>query len=438
MVNSLDPHSLHSSSPNPSESNLYGDSWSNCVQPLSVLASQHNQAIPQNRYAPALWLDVALNLLVEGDFQTRWDVAKLLPRFGPNAIAPLIEILQAEVQAEEADWELLWFTVRLMGEFNHAAVIPVLINLLNSQGELGAAAAEALANLGNPAIPALTDLLALPEFRLLAVRSLSRIRHSETIAPLLSVVTDPQPTIRAAAIEALSSFHDPRIFPVLAKALQDPAASVRQEAVTGLGVRTVQTATNLVDLLAPYLTDLNPAVCRQAAIALGRLGNAGAIQALVNTLRSPHTPLVVQIEIVRSLSWALTADVLSQFRDILPHASAEVYSEIVAALSKVEESTLRPQSAKILIDLLKAESSVQLAQRKQSIALSLGHLGAIEALEPLICLLADSDLGVQLHAIAALKQLNADAAYKRLKTLSEDQSLSKALQQGVAIALREW
>jgi HEAT repeat protein len=433
MVNSLDPHSLHSSSPNPSENNLYGDSWSNCVQPLSVLASQHHQAIPQNRCVPALWLDLALNLLVEGDFQTRWDVAKLLPRFGPNAIAPLIEILQDE----ETDWELLWFTVRLLGEFNHAAVIPVLINLLNSESELSAAAAEALANLGNQAIPALTDLLPLPEFRLLAVRSLSRIRHSETIVPLLSIVTDPQPAIRAAAIEALSSFHDPRIFPVLAKALQDPAASVRQEAVTGLGMRTVQTAANLVDLLAPYLTDLNPAVCRQAAIALGRLGNADAIQALTNTLRSPHTPLALQIEIVQSLSWTFTADVLRQFRDILPRASAEVYSEIVTALSKVEEPALRPQSAKILIDLLKVESSIQSAQRKQSIALSLGRLGAIEALEPLICLLSDSDLRVQLHAIAALKQLDADAAHKRLKTLAE-QNLSKALQQGVAIALAEW
>jgi HEAT repeat protein len=439
MLDSLNSNSPSSNSLNRVESDRQGTSWSNCVQPLSALASQHGQAPPQDKGVLALWLDLALNLFVTGDFQTRWEVAKLLPRFGSNAIAPLTEILQNEDDSEETDWELLWFTVRLLGEFNQTAVIPVLINLLKtSEGELSAAAAEALANLGSQAIPALTDLLLIQEFRLLAVRSLSRIRHSETIAPLLRVVSDPQPTVRAAAIEALSSFHDSRIFPALANALHDPAASVRREAIIGLGLRTDLQGVNLVDLLAPHLTDLNLPVCRQAAIALGRVGNAAAIQALTTALRSPHTPTVLQIEIVRSLSWTITADVLEQFQDILPRVSADVYSEIVVALGKVENPALRLQSVKILINLLKAEPMRQSAQSKQTIALSLARLGEIKALESLIWLLSDADPGVQLHAIAALKQLAPDVAYQKLKALAEDRTLAEGSKRGVATALKEW
>ncbi|MBD2066515.1 HEAT repeat domain-containing protein [Leptolyngbya sp. FACHB-671] len=413
----------------------FSHSWSNCSPPLSALANQYGWATPEDGINPELWLDLALDLFIEGDFQTRWDVAKLLPRFGTKAIAPLIAILEHE----DTDWELLWFTVRTLGEFDHPVVVQVLISLLKTaEGELSAVAAEALANLGNQAIAPLTELLSMEQFRLLAVRSLSRIRHSQTIAPLLSITNDAQPEIRAAAIEALSSFHDPRVFPVLVNALQDPAAAVRREAVIAVGLRAnLQAEIDLVNLLIPHLTDLNLQVCQQAAIALGRLSNPAAAQALADMLHSPHTPSALQIEIVRSLSWGMTATVLKKIQSILPCVSAEVYREMIAALGKVEDPALKLQAAEILITLLNSESSPQ-SPGKQAIALSLGHLGEIKALDPLIRLLSESDPGVQLHAIAALKQLAPDAAHEQLKMMAKDTNLPEALQCGVANALREW
>lgn len=413
----------------------FGHSWSNCSPPLSALANQYGWATPEDHIHPELWLNLALDLFIEGDFQTRWDVTKLLPRFGTKAIAPLIVILEQE----ETDWELLWFTVRTLGEFDHPVVVQVLISLLKTaEGELSAVAAEALANLGNQAIAPLTELLSTEQFRLLAVRSLSRIRHSQTIVPLLSVTNDPQPEIRAAAVEALSSFHDSRVFPVLVHALQDPAAAVRREALIALGLRAdLQAEIDLVDLLTPHLLDLNLQVCQQAAIALGRVGNPAAIQALTRMLHSPHTPPTLQIEIVRSLSWTMTASVLKAIQDILPCISTEVYQEIIVALGKVEDSSLKSKAAEILIALLDSSPPPQAVHRK-AIALSLGHLGEISALAPLIGLLSDSDPGVQLHAIAALKQLAPDAAHEQLKRLAKDENLSEALHQGVVLALQEW
>ena len=36
---------------------------------------------------------IAMQILRVGDFQTRWDIAKIFPKIGKPAIAPLLEIL---------------------------------------------------------------------------------------------------------------------------------------------------------------------------------------------------------------------------------------------------------------------------------------------------------------------------------------------------------
>src|SRR3712207_8445144 len=47
-------------------------------------------------------LNLALDVLDAGDFQERWEVAKVFPKLGAIAIAPLLEILEDE----DADLEL--------------------------------------------------------------------------------------------------------------------------------------------------------------------------------------------------------------------------------------------------------------------------------------------------------------------------------------------
>ena len=75
---------------------------------------------------------------------------------------------------------------------------------------------------------------------------------------------------------------------------------------------------------------------------------------------------------------------------------------------------------------------------KQAIALSLGQLGEMQAIEQLIQLLADADVGVKLHAITALKKLAPEAAYGQLQQLATESELAPDLKQGVALALAEW
>ena len=417
-----------------------------CLQQLILEESGQRRSIggfsspvpTENASLETKLLSWAMDVLEFGDFHQRWDVAKLLPKLGKSAYTPLMEILADE----DADEELRWFSVRILGNFNHADVIAALVELLKTSVsvEEKAMAAAALAEIGASAVAAITELLAESDTRLLAVRSLSYIRHSETIAPLLSVVRDPQIEVRAAAIEALSSFHDSRIPPVLLNALEDLGASVRREAAIGLSFRPdLREELDLVNRLLPRLYDFNLDVCTAAAIALGRLGTDAAATGLFQVLHSSHTP-AVQIEIVRSLGRVGTENSLEYLRDSLERlASKTIWQEIVTVLGRIEQQQLKPLAAEILIELLKSHHpATENANVKQAIAMSLGQLGEIIAIDQLIQLLADTDAAVRLHAIAALKQLAPETAYHKLEQMARDADLTPELQQGVAIALQEW
>ena len=403
--------------------------WASVIQCLQqlILGEEGEQLLEQ-------LLDLAIDVLVHGDFHERWEIAKVFPKLG-HAIAPLLFILEDE----DAEEELRWYTARILGEFNQPSVINALVELLKTSEseELTAMAAAALGSIGPSAVAALTELLTESETRLLAVRSLSHIRRSETIIPLLSVVQDPQIAVRAAAIEALSSFHDSQIPPVLLNALDDIAALVRREAVTGLSFRLdLREELDLVNRLGPKLDDFNLGVCTAAAIALGRLGTDNAASALYQVLKSPNTPVSLQIEIVRALIRVGTLSGLEYLRSALNQlASVTLWQEIVAVLGRVEQP-LTTKAAEILVEIL----SVPAIQHevKQVIAVSLGQLGEIQALDPLIQLLATIDAGVRLHAIAALKQLAPEVAYQQLQQLATNEAIAPDLKQGVAIALAEW
>lgn len=381
-------------------------------------------------------IELAIQVLVRSDFQERWDVAKMFPKLGESAIAPLIEILEDE----DAELELRWHVARILGELKHPSAVTALVELLQTaeDEDLAQMAATALANLGSFAVDALASLLVNQDTRLLAVRSLAHIRRVETISPLLSIVDDSQAAVRATAIEALSSFHDARILPVFLKALKDPAAIVRKEAIVGLSLRTnLQEEFHLVNSIEPLLWDLNGEVCQQAAIALGRLGTHEAAEALFHVLCSSTTPLPLQITIVRALGWIETVNTLGYLQQGLKFTSPKICQEIISVLGRQSAPHLRAKAAKILMDFLNSGGSVvQDISIKQAVAMALGQLGEVSTLKALMALLADADMGVRLHAIAALKHF--PDIHPQLQQLATDQQLIPALREGVAIALAEW
>ena len=413
--------------------------WPELVECLQQVTANGSQ--PQEQHILEQAVNLAIQALEWGDFQDRWEIAKVFPNLGNCAIAPLIAVLEDE----DADTEPRWFAARILGKFDRPEVIQALVTLVkNSDEELSQIAAETLGNFGPTAIESLANLLLQEESRQFATAALAQIRRTEIIAPLLTVVGDSKVAVRVAAIEALSSFHDSRIPPVLVAALKDPATAVRKEAVRALGVRAYLDAElDLVNLLKPLLSDIRLEVCQSAAIALGRLKTDAAAAALFELLLHPATPVELQIETVRALSWSETATALEYLQQTLiaeiHNTNSLVCQEIVTVLGRVEKPELKALAAEILSDLLASNHpAVEFTGIKQSLALGLGKLGDMRALDALISMLGDADNSVRLHCTAALKQLSAIEARQQLESLVKQESLEPRLKEGIAIALQEW
>jgi HEAT repeat protein len=374
--------------------------WSSLIQHLQQLIS-----VAKDEAEPEYLLELSLSVLEMGDFQQRWDIAKVLISLGTISINPLIDILEDE----DAEDELRWFAARILGEFPHPDVINSLVEFLRTgeDEELKAIAASSLGQMGAVAIPQLSQLLKDEDTRLLAVRSLAYIRRTETITPLLTVVQDSQIAVRAAALEALSSFHDERVAPVLLNALNDLAAPVRRAAIVGLSYRPGLCAElDLIGRIQPLLYDFNIEVCCVAAVALARMGDDAA-QILFSVLISPHTPITLQLEIIRALSWLESLTGLEYLQQALNQlTSATLWQEIVTVLGRVQKPELRTAATEILLQTLQTtHPATQINSVKSAIALSLGQLGCTQATELLNQMVEDPDEFVRLHAIAALNKL---------------------------------
>lgn len=383
-------------------------------------------------------LPLALQGLISGDFQVRWEIAQLLPNFGDAAIAPVIALLQNA----EADPAAQWFAIRVLGQFAHPDVIPALVKVLETatDAELHRMAITALARLGEAAIVVLGHRLSHASQRPLATQALAEIRQPATIPWLLSVVSDEQAEVRARAIAALGHFSELRLLPVLLAALTDRAASVRQAAVTALGFwATADDQADIVRQLCPLLLDPNLGVGQQTAIALSRWGNAQAIAALTKVLAAPQTPEPLALEVGRALGWIGQASALQGLQQAWQSPlSDRVQQEIVMILGRVEPLELQPQASQILVYLLDHPTQTPAAIVKPMIALALGQLRQAEALEPLMQLLAEPDESLRWHVMAALKLGNVAIAHQRLKELAAQENISSALAQGIAIVLQEW
>ncbi|MEL7243588.1 MAG: HEAT repeat domain-containing protein [Cyanobacteria bacterium J06573_2] len=354
---------------------------------------------------------IVLQVMRAGDFQTRWDIAKIFPKIGKPAIAPLLEILDSE----QEDLEIRWFALRILGEFNEPEVVVSLVKLLEEtqEEELAIMSAQALAKIGQPAVNGLIELLKDEKSRLLAVKSLAQIRRSEVIEPLLSVVEDSVAEVRVTAIEALSSFHQKYLIPVFIKALQDTSSSVRKEAVIALKMRSeFKDEFDLVNHLQPLLFDINSEVCQQAVLAMGCMKDDVALKALFNILKLKNVPLFLKQEAVRALNWSNSLIALDYLKYYLYSSDIALSQEIISVLGRQESIEFKSYAAEILIEFFNSEQEiVHQSQIKQLVATSLGELGDLRALTHLEKLADDENSKVRLYAKAAINKLNSKQQY---------------------------
>jgi HEAT repeat protein len=369
--------------------------WSIAIDSLQHLSLAQ---LEQNR---ELILDLALQILTQGNFDQQWDIAKIIPKLGEIAIQPLLEILHDS----DIDLEDRWVVARILGGFKQPQVVTALVELIrvNEDPELTTISTDALAKIGVSAIATLTDLLATKE-RSIAIATLAQIRHSQTIEPLIPVIDDPDPQLRTLSVEALGSFHDPRIPPLLLTKLTDVAATVRKAAVVALCFRSDLAAElDLSQHLRPLLFDLDLAVCQATALGLARLPDRSIVPVLAEVLLSPHTPDELRSSVILALGWIGTQPAIDLLITSLPHLSAYLAPEILIAIGKTEQE--RVYASQILVSYLQS-AATHPATVKQEIAAALGNLGDLNIVPALFQLLDDPDERVKLHTITAISKLS--------------------------------
>lgn len=368
-------------------------------------------------------LENAFSILLSGDFQSRWEVAKQMPALGEAVITPLLALLADE----DLEWEVRWFVARILGHFERPEVVEALLALLlNTEDEdLRQGAADALTRIGPGALQALEQLLAQPSRRELAVWALAQIRHPATVPLLLNLVQNDSAVVRALAVEALAGYRSDRVLAALQTALADVDGTVRLRAVEAIaGYRYQLEDARLTQLLQPRLQDGDLAVAKAAIAALGRLASAEAAAALADLLQTPQTAPSLRLAAIQALGWMASLPALQALQPYWGQASLAERLAIVAALSRQNPAEPKALAAAMLLGWLQswdsppdqghpaaeegAAGAEEWAQVRQQGALALAHLGATAAIPLLQTWQNDPDEGVRLHAIAALRRLAAN------------------------------
>jgi HEAT repeat protein len=228
-------------------------------------------------------------LLKDANPGVRERAARSLGRVGPGAVAALPALLDAARAADGAP-----AYAEALAEIGPQAVPPLLDILQKKKSAESKWALRALHGFGPPAVPVLAEALKSnsPEVRAAAAGALGDMGHEAEAAatPLFVLTKDANPAVQAAAFRALVAVHadTERLKPLLQAALASKDTDVRKASAAGLAALG-GAATLGVDGLLDLLADDNAAGRLAAVQALGQLGAraAPAVDALLSHLGDP-------------------------------------------------------------------------------------------------------------------------------------------------------
>ncbi len=366
---------------------------------------------------------------------TRAAVASALGRIGnPRALPGLLDLLRdlaAPVRIAAA---------RSLAELgDESAVNPLVDELRDDDPAMRLAAVEALGRIGSRLadgpLSALAGTDPSPDVRQAAEKALRRIgRHTvepllhrladddlagriqamsalmdagqSAVLPLRDLLTDAEPTVRAAAAELLGSIGNAAATEALGRSLADPEVPVRLAAATALGrIRQPRAA----ELLAPALEDPDPKVAAAAADGMESLAEL-AVEPLVRMLQNDRPETRIR-----------ATDVLGRLRHKgagarlvrgLDDQTAWVRIVSCQALGEICD----PGAVPALVKALEDRDPVVRAMAAEA----LGKLKDYQATLPLLQRLADPSELVRAHALRALGLIGNPVCLPYLESALDD------------------
>ncbi|MBN1375274.1 MAG: HEAT repeat domain-containing protein [Dehalococcoidia bacterium] len=212
-----------------------------------------------------------------------------MAEIGGLAVVPMINALESNDNTDvrcAAAWAL--------GQSgDDRAIAPLIGALDDTDEEVGQWAAGALQYIGGPAVtPLITALKAEATMtRIAAAEILGQIKASDAVVPLIEALGNNDSVLRQMSAVALANIRVERAAVPLVAALKDSDGAVRSaavEALVNIGLPAVKPLISALYDGVSYVIQEDGTLLeirQEAAMALGRIGDSGAVQPLATALQ---------------------------------------------------------------------------------------------------------------------------------------------------------
>ena len=324
------------------------------------------------------------------------------------------------------------------------------------------AAIEALAGLGDEALPSLRSLYVQSggEMRVAAVRALGGTGTREGIELVRTALSDPSALVRYYACRVIADAGDTSSAGEVAALLGDPDPAVREAAGEacarmpeaaekalfhllreGSALQKIEAAISVrkaayrpaVPLLAEVVRDPRPEVRLSAAAALMVVSGPGAVEALVNGLRDPQIRWVCILGLRQAGTTAVpsllrrTGDPELDFwkQHVLTGMGEKAIEGCVDTLDREKDAATRSvalctleqiRDARAAWPVVRMLGDPQVGQVAVFLAVRMGQV----AVEPLLLSLSDERPDARIRAAIALGEMREPRAVPALRGMSQD------------------
>lgn len=257
-------------------------------------------------------------------------------------------VMEQIAALKDQDWAIRQEAACLLGTFKDPCAVAPLVSLLRDPDRsVRDAATEALRSIGAPAVE-----------------------------PVATCLTDPDLSVQESASAILATIADERVLVPLITALRSGDWIVRMQAIKALGlVRNAEA----VEPLIPLLQDKVKAVREETALALAAIGDA-AIPSLLKALQ--HEDWLVRLHAVESLGKAKSKQAVEALLSLLFNdRDSAVREDAVKALGEIGD----PQAVEYLF------AAMQDPGLRTLVVEALGRIGDARAVPVLIEVLVGAD-----------------------------------------------
>ncbi len=273
------------------------------------------------------------------------------------------------------------------------AIGPLIASLCQYNRPALDGTSAALVSIGKPAVGPLIEALKSAEAEDSAdvAETLGKLGDESAVPPLLGLIGDPSAKVRGAVMVALARLHCMEADTSIAASLDDKTSPNRKDAALALGILNpsgaLQTLCAIVDSRS-----ISDEVRKAAIRGIGEIDGPDAVKALAEVMRHPDS---TGYRATEALGWSkcpAATEVLLEALDLTNPTNGATWAAVQYRGENAPE------------ELLSAADSPK-ATTRMAVALVLGSmLGSLDdekALQPLICLMWDSDPIVRSFAVRA-------------------------------------